>query len=92
MERYLEWTVRISHMYGMVHYCTLELRLSKAKDDMSDKRSITEANDAQPSDSSAPFERWLDKKLKSAYGSVLEEPIPQDLIKLLRQKLDHKDD
>jgi hypothetical protein len=36
----------------------------------------------------APFERWLDKKLKNAYGSVLEEPIPQDIIDLLRKKLD----
>jgi hypothetical protein len=36
----------------------------------------------------APFERWLDRKLKTVYGSVLQEPIPQDLIDLLRQKLD----
>ena len=39
----------------------------------------------------APFERWLDTKLKSVYGAVLEEPVPQDLINLLREKLDKKD-
>jgi hypothetical protein len=36
----------------------------------------------------APFERWLDRKLKTVYGSVLEEPIPQDLLDLLKSKLD----
>ncbi len=36
----------------------------------------------------APFERWLDRKLKSVYGSVLEEPIPQDILDLLKRRLD----
>jgi hypothetical protein len=33
------------------------------------------------------FDSWLENKLKSAYSSVLEEPIPEDLIRLLTQKL-----
>ncbi len=47
----------------------------------------SEAEAVQPDDL-APFERWLDRKLKSVYGSVLEEPIPQDILDLLRQRLD----
>jgi hypothetical protein len=37
--------------------------------------------------SDAVFDSWLENKLKSAYSSVLEEPIPEDLIRLLTQKL-----
>ncbi len=37
--------------------------------------------------SDAGFDSWLENKLKSAYSSVLEEPIPEDLIRLLTQKL-----
>lgn len=33
------------------------------------------------------FELWLEDKLRTAYSSVLEEPIPEDLLKLLDQKL-----
>ena len=55
-------------------------------DDDRNKLKMTEA-DLTPAPA-APFERWLDGKLKSVYGSVLEEPIPQDLINLLREKLD----
>jgi hypothetical protein len=33
------------------------------------------------------FEIWLDGKLKTAYGSVLDEPIPDDIMKLLEQEL-----
>ncbi len=33
------------------------------------------------------FDNWLDNKLRNAYSSVLDEPIPEDLIKLLHQKL-----
>ena len=33
------------------------------------------------------FDRWLEDKLRTAYSSVLEEPIPEDLLKLLDQKL-----
>jgi len=33
------------------------------------------------------FDSWLETKLRSAYSSVLDEPIPEDLIQLLNQKL-----
>jgi hypothetical protein len=33
------------------------------------------------------FDRWLADKLRNAYSSVLEEPIPDDLLRLLQQKL-----
>jgi hypothetical protein len=33
------------------------------------------------------FDSWLETKLRSAYSSVLDEPIPDDLIQLLHQKL-----
>ena len=35
----------------------------------------------------AGFDSWLETKLRVAYSSVLEEPIPEDLIQLLSQKL-----
>ncbi len=35
----------------------------------------------------AGFDSWLETKLRSAYSSVLDEPIPEDLIQLLHQKL-----
>ncbi len=35
----------------------------------------------------AVFDDWLEDKLKVAYSSVLEEPIPDDLIRLISQKL-----
>ncbi len=33
------------------------------------------------------FDSWLENKLKTAYSSVLDEPIPDDLIRLISQKL-----
>jgi hypothetical protein len=33
------------------------------------------------------FDSWLETKLRTAYSSVLDEPIPEDLIELLSQKL-----
>jgi hypothetical protein len=33
------------------------------------------------------FDHWLEDKLRNAYSSVLEEPIPDELLKLLQQKL-----
>lgn len=33
------------------------------------------------------FDSWLENKLRSAYSSVLDEPIPEDLIELLSKKL-----
>jgi hypothetical protein len=33
------------------------------------------------------FDTWLDEKLRTAYSSVLDEPIPDDLLRLLQQRL-----
>jgi hypothetical protein len=33
------------------------------------------------------FDQWLETKLRSAYSSVLDEPLPEDLIKLVNDKL-----
>ena len=33
------------------------------------------------------FDSWLENKLRTAYSSVLDEPIPDDLIQLLSRKL-----
>jgi hypothetical protein len=33
------------------------------------------------------FDSWLENKLRTAYSSVLDEPIPEDLIELLSRKL-----
>ncbi len=33
------------------------------------------------------FDTWIEDKLRNAYSSVLDEPIPDDLIKLLADKL-----
>jgi hypothetical protein len=30
---------------------------------------------------------WIEDKLRSAYSSVLDEPIPEELIRLVQQKL-----
>jgi Anti-sigma factor NepR len=35
----------------------------------------------------AGFDNWLENKLRTAYSSVLDEPIPDDLIELISQKL-----
>jgi hypothetical protein len=35
----------------------------------------------------AGFDSWLESKLRNAYSSVLDEPIPDDLIELISQKL-----
>ncbi len=35
----------------------------------------------------AMFNDWLETKLRSAYNSVLDEPIPDDLIDLINEKL-----
>lgn len=57
-------------------------------------RNKTEKAKKPPATSSAKggdrFETWLDGKLKTAYGSVLNEPIPDDIMKLLEQELAKK--
>jgi hypothetical protein len=35
----------------------------------------------------AGFDSWLENKLRTAYSSVLDEPIPDDLIELIAQRL-----
>jgi hypothetical protein len=35
----------------------------------------------------AGFDSWLESKLRTAYSSVLDEPIPDDLIQLISEKL-----
>ena len=35
----------------------------------------------------AGFDSWLENKLRTAYSSVLDEPVPDDLIQLISQKL-----
>jgi len=50
------------------------------------KKSPQGKKDLKSSEDPA-FDNWLDNKLRSAYSSVLDEPIPEDLIKLLHQKL-----
>ncbi len=33
------------------------------------------------------FDYWLENTMKNAYSLVLDEPIPEDLIRLISQKL-----
>ena len=61
---------------------------TNAKANSAGEKDESRTGDEIPSE--APFERWLDKKLRTVYGSVLEEAIPQDIIDLLRQRLDEK--
>ena len=42
---------------------------------------------SKPSNGAAGFDSWLENKLRTAYSSVLDEPIPDDLIELISQKL-----
>jgi hypothetical protein len=45
-------------------------------------------SEKKPSEGEAAgFDSWLESKLRTAYSSVLDEPIPEDLIQLLSQKL-----
>jgi len=47
----------------------------------------TRADLGRPTAEEDVFDRWLAEKLRNAYSSVLEEPIPEDLLRLLEQKL-----
>ena len=49
-----------------------------------DGKPLGQSSPEQPGD---PFDLWLEDKLRNAYSSVLEEPIPEDLLKLLHKKL-----
>ena len=37
----------------------------------------------QGPESAGPFDRWLNEKLVLLYNPVLDEPIPEDLLKLI---------
>ncbi len=66
-------------------------RGNKPANDSSSRKAIrSESSCVEVTPGREPFERWLDNKLKNVYGSVLAEPIPDDLINLLRDKLDQK--
>ena len=58
---------------------------------MADKQKPGRKEPRRPSKSSnggnAGFDSWLETKLRTAYSSVLDEPIPEDLIQLIAQKL-----
>lgn len=59
-----------------------------ANDEPTNPPPVSEIPGDDPS--ADPFGLWLDGKLKKAYGSVVEEPIPDELLKLLQQALDPK--
>jgi hypothetical protein len=41
----------------------------------------------QPTAEADPaFDTWLDVRLKTMYGSILNEPVPEDMVKLLQQR------
>jgi hypothetical protein len=39
---------------------------------------------ARPDDKDPEFEPWLDGRLKSMYDTVLNEPLPDEILKLLK--------
>ena len=48
------------------------------------KRKPAEQPDARPDDKDPEFEPWLDGRLKSMYDAVLNEPLPDEILKLLK--------
>jgi hypothetical protein len=54
------------------------------------RTAIRDIRDVNPSNPPAPgdaaFDDWLETRLRTAYSSVLDEPIPEDLMRLLNQK------
>jgi Anti-sigma factor NepR len=55
--------------------------------DRSNVRKRKPAVKDEPAGEADPaFDSWLDVRLKSMYGSVLNEPVPDDMIKLLQQR------
>jgi hypothetical protein len=47
------------------------------------KKATAPASSADPA-----FDRWLEQGLQQIYGAVLTEPVPDELVQLIR---DHKD-
>lgn len=39
---------------------------------------------ARPDDKDPEFEPWLDGRLKSMYDAILNEPLPDEILKLLK--------
>jgi hypothetical protein len=60
-------------------------RKPKRRGDDSRDRPENGQSDVPPGEPA--FDNWLEKRLRTAYASVLDEPIPEDLIRLLSQKL-----
>ena len=48
------------------------------------KRKPAEQPAARPDDKDPEFEPWLDGRLKSMYDAVLNEPLPDEILKLLK--------
>jgi len=44
------------------------------------------AKDREVPEQDPAFDAWLDVRLKTLYGSVLNEPLPEDIVKLLQQR------
>ena len=51
------------------------------------KRAAGSDSGAGTGDGTAIFNEWLETRLRNAYSSVLEEPVPEDLIRLINDKL-----
>lgn len=48
------------------------------------------AKERRSNEQDSEFDAWLDVQLKSLYSSVLNEPIPEDMLKLLQQRTKSK--
>jgi hypothetical protein len=48
------------------------------------KKGSMEAT-AEPSTPDRAFDRWLERGLKDLYAPVLDEPVPDDLVELIRK-------
>ncbi len=48
------------------------------------------AKERRSSGQDPEFDAWLDVRLRSLYGSVLNEPVPEDMMKLLQQRTKSK--
>lgn len=46
------------------------------------RKPVQEASRSDPQD--PEFEPWLDGRLKSMYDTVLNEPLPDEIVKLLK--------
>ncbi len=58
----------------------------KSKGSRKDPRHGRPVRDNATQDGDGAFDNWLENKLRTAYSSVLDEPVPEDLIRLLHQK------